>query len=92
MKDWYQNKMKTGVNHRGFNVPQHKFLYLTEAQSKVHNKSDKERVAKVERAPKKEEVAVMADWEEYFNSSTNKQAKRQERKSRAANSDNVTED
>lgn len=64
MKTWYQNRMQTGVTHRGFNVPEDKYLYLTEAQAEVHNKKE-QRVAKVNTPPKKNEVAVLKDWEEY---------------------------
>ena len=57
--------MEEGVNHRGFAVPQDKYLLLTEAQAQVHNKNGQERVAKVDTAPKKEQVAVLADWSEW---------------------------
>ena len=67
MKIWYQNRMAEGVNHRGFAVPQDKYLLLTEAQAKVHNKNGQERVAKVDTAPKKDQVAVLADWSEWTN-------------------------
>jgi hypothetical protein len=73
--------MAEGVNHRGFSVPKDKFLYLTEDQAKVHNKDNEQRVAKVETPPKKDDVAVLADFDEYqesFSNNTNSEAKKPE--------------
>ncbi len=65
MKYWYQNRMESGVTHRGQNIPQGKMLYLTEAQAKLHN-GTQEKVAKLDQPlTDSKEVGVLADWNEY---------------------------
>lgn len=67
MKEWYQNRMETGVTHRGQKIPQNKLLYLTSAQVKLHN-SGQEKVAKLDKPPTEpNEAGLMADWQEFEN-------------------------
>ena len=75
MKSWYQNRMESGVTHRGQNIPQGKMLYLTEAQAKLHN-GKQEKVAKTEPPKDSGEAGVLADWEEWSkNQSASQQSK-----------------
>ena len=65
MKSWYQNRMESGVTHRGQSIPKGKKVLLTEAQAKLHN-SKQEKVAKLDKPPTdSKEVGVLADWIEY---------------------------
>ena len=64
MKNWYQNRMESGVTHRGQNIPKDKKLYLSDAQAKLHN-GKQEKVAKTKPPKDEKEVAVLADWEEF---------------------------
>ncbi len=64
MKTWYQNRMESGVTHRGQNIPKGKKVLLTEAQAKLHN-GTQEKVAKTEPPKDSSEAGVLADWSEW---------------------------
>ena len=64
MKTWYQNRMESGVKHRGQVIPKDKKLYLSDTHTKQHN-AQQEKVFKCEPPKDQKEVGVIADWDEY---------------------------
>lgn len=81
MKSWYENRMESGVSHRGQAVAKGKKVYLTEAQAKLHNRTE-EKLVKCDSPKAAVEAAVKADYDEseQANASNKSKSEKQERK------------
>ncbi|MEM6614548.1 MAG: hypothetical protein AAF652_20345 [Cyanobacteria bacterium P01_C01_bin.72] len=64
MKEWYTTREAEGLTHRSQKVAKDKLLYLTPQQTKLIN-AKTEKVAKTTAPTKPDDVAVLADWNEY---------------------------
>ncbi|MEL6493558.1 MAG: hypothetical protein AAFQ41_00360 [Cyanobacteria bacterium J06623_7] len=64
MKDWYTTREAEGLTHRSQKVAKGKLLYLTPKQAELINVKG-EKVAKVDAPAKPDDVAVLADWDEF---------------------------
>lgn len=69
MKDWYQNRMETGVSHRNYRVDQGQKIWLTDAQAKIHGD-------KVEKCPPPETLLDCAAPEDHLYWQQEQQAKK----------------
>ncbi len=69
MKDWYQNKMETGVSHRNYGDKKRKKIWLTNDQAKIHGD-------KVEKCPPPKTISDCAAPEDHSYWQEEQQAKK----------------